>query len=61
MSNIRNMVLSHIAEAQAETGAEKEALAWAAKQDSALLKTQALLGIAKGLAQRQQTRQRPRE
>ncbi|HEY7156402.1 MAG TPA: sigma-70 family RNA polymerase sigma factor [Gemmataceae bacterium] len=61
MGNLRNAVLSHIVQAQAETGAEKEALAWAVKQDSALLKTQALLGIAKGLAQRQQTQKRPRE
>ncbi|HEY7158811.1 MAG TPA: sigma factor-like helix-turn-helix DNA-binding protein, partial [Gemmataceae bacterium] len=58
---VRNNVLSHIVQTQAEMGAEKEALAWAAKQDSALLKAQALLGIAKGLAQRQQARKRPRE
>jgi hypothetical protein len=61
MGNLRNAVLSYIVQAQAETGAEKEALAWAAKQDSALLKTQALLGIAKGLAQRQRAGKRPRE
>lgn len=61
MGNLRNAALTHIVQVQAETGAEKEALTWAVKQDSALLKTQALLGIARGLAQRQQARKQPRE
>jgi tetratricopeptide (TPR) repeat protein len=61
IGNIRNAILSQIVKAQAEAGEEKKALAWTAKQTSPLLKTQALLGIAQGLAPLKEAQQGSRE
>src|SRR5262249_43919742 len=54
IGGLREGCLSQIAEAQAAAGEDKAALAWAAKQASAQLKTKALISVAKGLALREQ-------
>jgi hypothetical protein len=59
IGNIRSSILASIAKTQAEVGEEKKALAWAAKQTTPLLKTQALLSIAQGLTASKQ--KAPRE
>jgi RNA polymerase sigma factor (sigma-70 family) len=59
MSGLRNGALCLIAQARAEAGEEKEALAWAAKQSSPLLKAQALLNVARGIALRKEAEKKP--
>jgi hypothetical protein len=53
IGGLREGCLSRIAEAQAEAGEEKAALACAVKQPSAQLKTKALISFAKELARRE--------
>ncbi len=45
----------------AETGREKEAADWAARQTIPLLKAQALVCVAEGMALRRQAEKRPKE
>ncbi len=59
LGGLRNAALCRVAQARAEAGEVKEALAWAAKQSSPLLKTHALINVARGLALRQ-AEERPR-
>jgi RNA polymerase sigma factor (sigma-70 family) len=61
IGGLREGCLSQIAEAQAAAGEEKAALAWAAKQASAQLKTKALISVAKGLALREQAEKEPQK
>jgi RNA polymerase sigma factor (sigma-70 family) len=61
IGGLREGCLSQIAEAQAAAGEEKAALAWAAKQSSAQLKTKALISVAKGLALREQAEKEPQK
>jgi hypothetical protein len=56
---LRNGALCLIVRAQAEAGQEEEAITWAAKQPSPLLKAQALLSIAQGMAPRKDAEKRP--
>jgi hypothetical protein len=53
-ANARNACLAHVARAMAESGQAKEAAAWAAEQTDPLLKAQALLSVAEGLALREE-------
>jgi RNA polymerase sigma factor (sigma-70 family) len=53
--NAANACHAHIARAMAETGREKEAAAWAAEQTVPLLKAQALICVAEGMALRRET------
>lgn len=59
LGGLRNGALCLLVRAQAEAGEESEAFAWALKQTSPLLKAQALLGTARGIAQLLDTEKRP--
>jgi tetratricopeptide (TPR) repeat protein len=59
LGGLRNVALALIVRAQAEAGEEKEAIAWAAKQSNPLLKAQALLNIARGIASSTEREKRP--
>jgi hypothetical protein len=59
LGGLRNAALCLLVRARAEAGEEKEAIAWAAKQPSPLLKAKALLEIARGMAVRKDSEKRP--
>src|SRR5262249_20896812 len=50
--NAHNACHAHIVQAMAEAGREKEAAAWAGEQTDSLLRSQALLCVAEGMALR---------
>lgn len=56
--NQRNAALASLAQARAEAGQAREALAWAAQQTEPLLRCQAFLCVAQGLAARAAAKQR---
>src|SRR5262249_41746264 len=52
LGGLRNSALCLVLQAQTEAGQDENALAWVAKQSSPLLRSQALLHIARGFASR---------
>jgi hypothetical protein len=59
--NAANACHAHILRAMAEVGQEKEAAAWAAEQTAPLLKAQALVCVAEGIALRREAKKGPKE